>query len=486
MLDNRLKKIAELVSGKGIACDVGTDHAYLAAELILSGKCDKVIACDINEGPLEAAAKTVKKYGVEDKVELVLSDGLDNVSPEGVSDVIIAGMGGETIVDILSKACAFGGQYILQPMTKADVLRGFLGKHGYKIVREIAVEEGEHIYIIIQAVYDNEGFAVSEFKNIRGFVDDRDEIGRKYLEMQAKSLRKKADSLKKAGMNNEALHNYVMAENLLAEREVVWESEIYDFLDSLYPFDLQEGWDNSGHLIEKNSNVWTVLLTLDIDMRAVVEAAWAGADLIISHHPIIFKPMKKMPYFSPVTELIRQKIGAICMHTNLDIAKGGTNSIILKKLMQNFEVNGDIEPFEDCGNGECLGYIVSLKNCVPREAFGQKLKEIFGCEYVRMNRYGSENVEKIAFCSGSGGSMLDLAIEKGCDALITGDVKHDVWIEANNCCVNPTDSGINLFDCGHFYTENLVLTELRKVLEQKFPQLEVIIADSSIDPCLYI
>ena len=61
MLDNRLKKIAELVSGKGIACDVGTDHAYLAAELILSGKCDKVIACDINEGPLEAAAKTVKK-----------------------------------------------------------------------------------------------------------------------------------------------------------------------------------------------------------------------------------------------------------------------------------------------------------------------------------------------------------------------------------------------------------------------------------------
>ena len=254
------------------------------------------------------------------------------MSSEGVSDVIIAGMGGETIVDILSKACAFGGQYILQPMTKADVLRGFLGRNGYRIVREIAVEEGEHIYIIIQVVYDNEGFAVSEFKNIRGFVDNRDEIGRKYLEMQAKSLRKKADSLKKAGMNNEALHNYVMAENLLAEREIVEDSEIYEYLDSLYPFDLQESWDNSGYLIEKNSNIWTVLLTLDIDMRAVAEAYFTGADLIISHHPIIFKPMKKMPYFSPVTELIRQNIGAICMHTNLDAADGGVNDALAAAL----------------------------------------------------------------------------------------------------------------------------------------------------------
>ena len=141
MLDNRLKKCAELVSGKGIACDVGTDHAYLAAELVISGKCDNVIACDINEGPLDAAAKTVKKYGVADKVQLVLSDGLDNVPREDISDIIIAGMGGETIADILKRAVGFDSdvQYILQPMTKIDVLRGFLGKYGFKILSETAV-----------------------------------------------------------------------------------------------------------------------------------------------------------------------------------------------------------------------------------------------------------------------------------------------------------------------------------------------------------
>ena len=101
MLDNRLTACAELVGGEGIVCDVGTDHAYLAAELINSGKCSKVIASDINEGPLDSARKTVEKYGITDKVELVLSDGLKNVSLDGVSDIVIAGMGGETIAAII-------------------------------------------------------------------------------------------------------------------------------------------------------------------------------------------------------------------------------------------------------------------------------------------------------------------------------------------------------------------------------------------------
>ena len=75
--------------------------------------------------------------------------------------------------------------------------------------------------------------------------------------------------------------------------------------------------------------------------------------------------------------------------------------------------------------------------------------------------------------------MLGIAIEKGCDAYITGDVKHDVWIDAKN-------SGIALYDCGHFHTENIVLNEIRCVLEESFPQLDVIIAESSADPVSYI
>ena len=75
--------------------------------------------------------------------------------------------------------------------------------------------------------------------------------------------------------------------------------------------------------------------------------------------------------------------------------------------------------------------------------------------------------------------MLGIAAEKDCDALITGDVKHDVWIDAANC-------GISLLDCGHFHTENIVLWELRRVLEERFPQLDVEIAECSTDPCEYV
>ena len=125
MLDKRLNKIAELVSGTGIAADVGTDHAYLAAELINSGKCSKVIASDVKEGPLEAARNTVEKYGIQDKVELVLSDGLEKVDLNGVTDVVIAGMGGETITAIIGQCDAEMDniRFILQPMTKVELLR---------------------------------------------------------------------------------------------------------------------------------------------------------------------------------------------------------------------------------------------------------------------------------------------------------------------------------------------------------------------------
>ena len=75
--------------------------------------------------------------------------------------------------------------------------------------------------------------------------------------------------------------------------------------------------------------------------------------------------------------------------------------------------------------------------------------------------------------------MLGLALDKGCDGYITGDVKHDVWIDANN-------SGIALFDCGHFHTENIVLEDIRRFIEETYPQVDVEIAEKSVDPCVYI
>lgn len=485
MLDNRLKMCADMVSGKGIACDVGTDHAYLAAELILSGKCEKVIASDVKEGPLEAAAKTVEKYGIADKVELILSDGLENVPLDGVSDVVIAGMGGETIADIIGNVSVDRGDFnkirwILQPMSKPEILREKLYGYQMKITSEKIIEDGDKLYVVMCAEYNEEWHYLTEAEALFGFFDEDDPLAEKYRTKEAKRLNKVSEALEKAGKKYEAMHYKALACKLENDFREYGIQEIYKYLDELYPFNTQEKWDNSGFLVESREITCnTVILTLDITNAVVAEASCKWAELIISHHPVIFNPLKSIKANEPVHSLIYNNIAAICMHTNLDKSPDGTNGVILRKLSERFELEGEPEIFEECGDGIGFGFVCELKERMRYKEFGAVLKEIFGCNTVRVNSKSAIWIKRFAFCSGSGGSMLSEAVARKCQAYITGDVKHDVWIEADN-------QHIYVFDCGHFHTENLVLEELRYVLEKKFPQLDVEISARSVDPVDYI
>lgn len=482
MLDKRLTACAELVGGEGIVCDVGTDHAYLAAELITSGKCSKVIASDVKEGPLASAKATVEKYGIADKVDLILSDGLEKVPLEGVSDIVIAGMGGETIAAIIGgieKLPYSVARFILQPMTKVELLRKELYKLGFTITEERTVEESGKLYVVmlVDAHSGLEGW-LTETESLYGFFDS--ESGQQYRLSESERLSKIVVNLEKAGKKADAKHYESLAFRVKNGTGVEEINDVIAYLNTLYPFNLQEKWDNSGYLVEsRGTEVSKILLTLDITNEAVMEADLKGAELIISHHPVIFDARKRLLRNDPVFRLVQSGIGALCMHTNLDIAEGGTNGVILRKLCEALKISVAPEPFEEIGSDNNLGWIVTLDEEINSSELGKVLKQIFECEYVRTSRNSNSRLSKIAFCSGSGGSMLKLAMEKGCDALVTGDVKHDVWIDANN-------NGIALFDCGHFHTENIVLTELRRVLEEKFPQLDVEIAESSVDPCMYI
>lgn len=482
MLDNRLTLCAELVGGEGIVCDVGTDHAYLAAELINSGKCQKVIASDINEGPLKSARKTVEKYNIADKVDLVLSDGLENVPLDGVSDIVIAGMGGETIADIIGESgidAEYDIKFILQPMTKPEVLRKKLYEYQFEIVKEVLAEDGDKLYVVMVAKPSSEWQQLTETEAIYGFFEPDDPLADKYRHGEAERLQMISENLEAAGKYNDAQHFRSMSYRMDYGTDIVKIQDIYNYLNEVYPFNTQEKWDNSGLLVENyDMECRRVLLTLDITNTVINEAAEKCSKLIISHHPVIFEPLKKIDRYSPVYKLIDNGIAAICMHTNLDIAQGGTNGVILRKFAEKFELACDPEPFEEYEDGQFLGWIVTLKERVSAGGFGESMKDIFGCEYVRMSRR-SMSVSRIAICSGSGGSMLKLAISKNCDALVTGDVKHDVWISAEN-------NAFTIFDCGHFHTENIVLLELRRVLEAKFPQLDIEVAAGSIDPCKYV
>lgn len=190
-LDNRLKLCAEFVTKNGCAVDVGTDHAYLASYLVSSGICKKVTACDLRQGPLKSAKEHILSEGLQDKIQTVLSDGLDNIPSNGVTDIIIAGMGGELIAKILSRAewvKTNRVNLILQPMTKANELRKFLFQNGFSIKCEKAVKSEHFIYSVINAEYAGKINSHKDYEIYSGGLDFQAEPDREYLHIQANRL----------------------------------------------------------------------------------------------------------------------------------------------------------------------------------------------------------------------------------------------------------------------------------------------------------
>ena len=195
LINKRLIACAEAVRGSqtDYACDIGTDHGYLAAYLVQQGISRRVWACDINPRPLGFAEKTIAEYGLGDSVTAVLSNGLDafpQPPAEGSFAVICAGMGGELIADIISR-CGWADKavLILQPMTKADVLRGWLYDNGYSITAETACEDGSFVYSVMTAVKRPPEYECGERYLSAGFVTAETDDGRKYLAMRSARLR---------------------------------------------------------------------------------------------------------------------------------------------------------------------------------------------------------------------------------------------------------------------------------------------------------
>ncbi|MDE5582635.1 MAG: tRNA (adenine(22)-N(1))-methyltransferase TrmK, partial [Ruminococcus sp.] len=280
MLDNRLKMCAEMVSGNGIVCDVGTDHAYLAVELIQSGKCQKVIASDVKIGPLGSAQRTIEKYEISDKVKLIRSDGLESIPLDEVSDIVIAGMGGETIVEILHNCERLAEskiRLILQPMTKAEVLRKWLYDSNFTITSEKIVEESEKLYVVMCAEWSGQFQRLTDTEAIAGFADISEPLTKKYRSNEASRLRKVGTALEKGGMKAEAVHFSALAYKLENGIDKVKIDDVYSYLNEIYPVDVQEKWDNSGLIVENYDMYCSkVMLTLDITIPSIYEAECKG------------------------------------------------------------------------------------------------------------------------------------------------------------------------------------------------------------------
>ena len=254
-------------------------------------------------------------------------------------------------------------------------------------------------------------------------------------------------------------------------------ADILKFMETIAPKYMKMDWDNVGLLCGSRSTpVSKVLVALDPFEHVCKEASEWGAELIVTHHPIIFQAMKAITEDTSIGRsiltLCRHGISAINAHTNLDCSPGGVNDVLARTL--GLENIGVIDPSGVDENGNQWG----LLRCgqVQEQQLGDFLavvRDCLGCEGLRYVD-GGKPVRKVAVGGGScAGGMLD-ALDAGCDTFVTADIKYNQFWDAH-------DLGLNLIDAGHFHTENPVVAVLAEKIAANFPDLEVKISEKHQD-----
>ncbi|MFT3952166.1 MAG: Nif3-like dinuclear metal center hexameric protein [Oscillospiraceae bacterium] len=245
---------------------------------------------------------------------------------------------------------------------------------------------------------------------------------------------------------------------------------IFEAINGIAPFSTQQSYDNSGLLVGgAQAQAQKLLIALDITAPVAAEAVGGGFDLVIAHHPVIFSPLKELDPAHPAVVLARHGIAAICAHTNFDSAKNGMSDAFCKAL----GLGESSEPLA-VEEGRPLGGIIDAACAMQANDLAELLKTRLDARVVRYIS-GGKPIRKIAFCAGSGGSNFADALAKKCDAFITGDIKHSVFVEAEN-------AGIALFDAGHFHTEFVFCAAMERFLKAAFPTLEIQISQKNRPP----
>ena len=247
--------------------------------------------------------------------------------------------------------------------------------------------------------------------------------------------------------------------------------EVTEYLDGRVPIAAKMDFDNVGLLCgEPEKPVRRVLCALDITDEVISEAAELGAELIVSHHPLIFHALKSVRSDDLVGRkiyaLARNGISGVCMHTNLDAAAGGVNDALMAAL--------GVQEAEPLGGEGAMPRIGRLPEAVDFADFLARTKNAlgaFGLRYVDAGR----KIRTVGCCGGSGGDFLEEALEAGCDVFVTADLRHDRFLAAK-------EYGISLIDGGHFSTENVVVPVLRRLVLDGFPELDVRISRYGTQP----
>lgn len=239
---------------------------------------------------------------------------------------------------------------------------------------------------------------------------------------------------------------------------------VADAVNRLAPRHLAEEWDNPGLLVgDPAATVDKIVVSLDVLDETITRAVELGAQMIVAHHPLIFRPIKNvrldLPLGRKIARLIKNDIAVFAAHTNLDSAQGGVNDVLARKIgLSDIKMFGD-EEFSP-------GRIGTLDKPMTAAEFARHVKTALNADNVRLIDAGDFKIFKVGLCSGSGAEFISKAKFFGAQAFVTGDVKyHDAQAAVEN--------KIHVVDAGHFATENPIVKELADYLRGELKNFAV-------------
>lgn len=261
-------------------------------------------------------------------------------------------------------------------------------------------------------------------------------------------------------------------------------SNLLDVLNEMAAFSLAESWDNVGLMVgDPATEVSGILVCLDASMQVLQEAEAKQCNVILSHHPLIFRPLKSLRTDDPVGALVveaaKRGIAVISCHTNLDVIASGVSDALAAALGV---IDGEPLASKDGETALGFGKIGALEKGMAGRDFIRVVHDALSLPSIKVAGQLPELVQKIAVCGGSGSDLVELAYERGADLYVTGEVKHSaaLWAKAKDFCV---------VDAGHFATEQVVVPVLAKqlagLLQKKSYQVLVVESLVFFDPFVY-
>lgn len=282
------------------------------------------------------------------------------------------------------------------------------------------------------------------------------------------------------GSNSRNIINHIISNTTTIEYMKL--KEIKSFLEGMAPLAVQESWDNSGLQIGcSDKDIHKVMVCLDLTEAVLDEAEAIGADLVISHHPLIFKGLKSISGNTYQERCVRKAIlsdiAVYSAHTSLDNILGGVNHKIASLLglssLRWLDSGESAETLAGTCAGSGSGLIGELPQPVPVEEFLHSVKEKFGVKALKYSPVAAgTTIRRVALCGGSGAFLLPKAVEMGADCFISGEFHyHDYF-----------DPGTLLIELGHYESEQFTQDLLKESLEKAFPGLEIVKTSVNTNP----